>query len=262
VIAEKQFAADLALAHQLADIASAVSLSHFRQTFDRWSKADGSIATTADLAVEDALRARLGVERPADAILGEERGESGSNARRWILDAIDGTVEFAAGSPEWATLIALEVDGRIVVGVCDEPANTRRYWAVRGGGAFRSNAPGTPPTKLGVSATHELAAARSYVPPPQWQPDDRSRRIAVALAEATNPQPQTDHPALQVAFGGYDVAVFLTAGAWDLAAPALVVEEAGGRFTDLSGRSDITSGTAIFSNGHVHDGVLRLVSQR
>src|SRR5207249_5144898 len=158
---------DLAFGHRLADAAASVSLSYFRRELKSWSKDDGSLATEADLAVEDALRARLGIERPGDAILGEERGETGSSRRRWILDGIDGTVDFAAGRSDWSTLVALEVDGRVVVSVCDQPAHQRRYCAVRGHGAFCSTA-ASAPLRLRVSPLRELRSARSYVPPPEW----------------------------------------------------------------------------------------------
>jgi histidinol-phosphatase len=79
--------------------------------------------------------------------------------------------------------------------------------------------------------------------------------MAEALSRMTNPTPAEDHPALQVAFGGYDVAVFFMAGPWDLAAPSIVVEEAGGKFTDIMGSSTLTRG-AVFSNGHVHAATL------
>ena len=101
---------DLTLAFQLADAAGAISLAHFRRPIRRWSKTDGSLATEADLAVEDAIRARLGVERPGDAVLGEERGQTGSSNRRWIVDGIDGTVDFAAGTDD--LLVVEEAGGR------------------------------------------------------------------------------------------------------------------------------------------------------
>ena len=251
---------DLAFAQRLADEAAAVSLSYFRRELRSWSKADGSLATEADVAVEDALRSRIGRDRTGDAVLGEERGQTGSGARRWIIDGIDGTVDFASGSPDWGTLIALEVDGRVVCGVCDQPAHTRRYWAARGAGAFYSRGSSRAHGALRVSGVRTLSASRSYVPPRQWLPDERALRIAALVSEATKPESHIDHPALQVAAGGYELAVFLIAGPWDIAAPALIVEEAGGRFTDLEGRRDLTSGTAVFSNGLIHEDALKLMS--
>ena len=251
---------DLSLGHNLADAASGIALSFFRREFRRWSKDDGSLATEVDLAIEDELRSRLATARPGDAMLGEERGQTGESSRRWIVDGIDGTADFAAGTLDWGTLIALEVDGDVVVGVCDLPAHGRRYWAVRGGGAFRADGSIETGRRIGVSAGRDLRMARSYVPPEEWLPDARARAIASSLASATKPEPQQDHPALQVAAGSYELAVFLSAGPWDLAAPALIVQEAGGRFTDISGRLDLNSGTAIFSNGHLHDELLRIVA--
>jgi histidinol-phosphatase len=252
--------ADLALAHALADAARKVSLKFFRNSPKQRRKADGSIVTEADEAVEDELRRLLALERPADAILGEERGASGSGNRRWVIDAIDGTADFAEGGTGWASLIALEIDGVLTVGVCEQPPVRRRYWATRGGGAFRAS-DGAEPQRLRVTTHSNLADARSFVPPPEWQRDPAARAAATALIDASDPHPMDDHPALQVAFGGYEVAVFFYAGPWDLAAPALVVEEAGGTFTDLDGRHEIAGRGAVFSNGLVHAAALRALDQ-
>jgi histidinol-phosphatase len=249
--------ADLDLALRLADAAREVSLARFRGPFATRTKSDGSIVTEVDEAVEDELRRMLARERPDDAILGEERGASGSGRRRWIIDAIDGTQSFAEGDVHWGTLIALETDGQVVVGVCDDPPIDRRYWATKAGGAFRSDAGGAP-QRLRVSQTAELARARAFVPPGQWLRTDDARAMCAAYAAATQPVAAEDHPALQVAFGGYDVAVFFMAGAWDLAAPSIVVEEAGGRFTDLAGGRTLTRG-AVFSNDRLHDAVMRVL---
>ena len=251
--------ADLALALRLADAARNISLARFRGAFEKRTKKDGSIVTEVDEAVEDELRRMLALERPNDAILGEERGASGSGERRWIIDAIDGTISFAEGTTHWGTLIALEAAGQIVVGVCDFPPIDRRYWAVQGRGAFRSDAGGVA-TRLSVTQTGELKDARSFVPPELWVRTADARSMSAAFAAATAPTDGEDHPALQVAFGGYDVAVFFLAGPWDLAAPSIVVEEAGGKFSDLTGGATLTGG-AVFSNGHLHDATVRLLRE-
>ena len=253
--------ADLTLAHRLADASRSVSLSRFGGELRRWSKPDGSLVTDADEAVEDELREQLRIERPDDAVLGEERGQTGSGDRRWIIDGIDGTDSFAAGAPEWNTLIALEIDGRVVLSVCDQPPINRRYWAVRGCGAFCTHPPSIARKQVRVSSVGDLSRARSYVPPPERLLDEQARSIAQALASATNPEPPTNHFALQVATGGYEVAVVFLLDPWDLAGPSIVVEEAGGKFTDLEGRNELTSGAAIFTNGNVHDDVLQLISE-
>jgi histidinol-phosphatase len=251
--------ADLALANRLADVAAPVSLSFFRRDPRNWSKQDGSLVTEADLAVEDLIREQIAIARAGDAVLGEERGQTGTSGRRWIVDAIDGTVDFAQGNPDWSLLIALEADGELVMALCDQPAHNRRYWAQRGGGAFVSDASSSP-RRLRVSGGCDLATARSFVPPATWVPNDDAFRLAERVGKATTPMPHAEHPALQVASGGYEVALFFLGGPWDLAAPALIVEEAGGRFTDARGRNDLFSGSALFSNGHVHDAVLELIA--
>jgi histidinol-phosphatase len=258
---EKDFSLDddLTLANALADAARSVSMSYFRRSPRQWTKRDGSLVTEADEATEDEVRRRLAMARPSDVMLGEERGQAGTGRRRWIVDAIDGTVHFAAGLPKWETLIALEVDGRVVVGVCDSPATEKRYWAVRGGGAFRAD-DGKDAVRLEVSRNRVLEGARSFVPPPEWLPDQRAQQLAEKLSELTRPSAPQDHPALQVAFGGYEVAFFFMGGPWDVAAPSIVVEEAGGKFTDFSGRYELRTGS-IFSNGLVHDAAVRITSE-
>src|SRR5688572_27490979 len=214
---------DLALAMRMADAAAARSLAYFRRDLRQWNKDDGSLATEADLAVEDELRRLIAAARPDDAVLGEERGRSGAGARCWIIDGIDGTVGFAMGEADWGTLIALELEGEVVLGVCDQPAHQRRYWAVRGQGAFRLQDGGSAPERLRTSSHAEFATARSYLPPPEWVPDDMARNVGNTLAAGTRPAPQLDHPALQVACGGYEFAIFFMAGPWDVAAPSLIV---------------------------------------
>jgi histidinol-phosphatase len=253
-MSEHELADDLNLALRLADVAREISLARFRRRFEVRVKPDGSLVTEVDEAVEDELRRILARERPGDAILGEERGPSGSGQRRWLIDAIDGTHSFAAGTPHWGTLIALELAGRVVLGVCDDPPIDRRYWAGNGLGAFRSDA-GARASRIRVSRTEELRGARSFVPSAEWVQQQPTRAMADALGTITNPTPAEDHPALQVAFGGYDLAVFFAAGPWDVAAPSIVVEEAGGKFTDITGRPTLTGG-AVFSNGKIHDAVI------
>jgi histidinol-phosphatase len=253
--------AELAFAHRLADVAAAISMRHFRANVERWTKADGSIATAGDLAVEDALRALVARERPGDAFLGEERGQTGEGARRWIVDGIDGTADFAADLPDWGTLVALEADGRIHVGVCDQPVHRRRYWAARGRGAYVTDAATGEERRLSVSDAADLRTARTYIPKPEWALDASNRATIERLLRETTPLPHQDHPALLVATGAREAAVYFLGGAWDLAAPLLVVEEAGGRFTDAEGRYDWTTGSAVFSNGVLHEMLLPLTGR-
>ena len=132
---------DLELALRLADAADAVSLPHFRSGLAIETKPDLTPVTEADRAVETELRRILAEERPAEAILGEEQGAVGVGSRRWILDPIDGTRNYARGIPVWATLIALEDGGVTTVGVVSAPALGRRWWAERGSGAVANGEP-------------------------------------------------------------------------------------------------------------------------
>jgi histidinol-phosphatase len=192
-------------------------------------------------------------------MLGEEFGETGSGSRRWIVDAIDGTASFAAGGEQWGTLIALEIDGTVAVGVCDMAPIDRCYFAASGQGAFCVERGGKP-TPLRVSRTGDLRKARCFVPGPEWtRGPDRTR--SAALAASTRIFETEDHPALRVAAGEIEAAVFFMGGAWDIAAPSIVVREAGGRFGDLHGGVSIARGGGLFSNGAVHEAVLTIAGR-
>ena len=145
--------ADLDLALRLADAADSISLPHFRTGLAVETKADLTPVTEADREVEAELRRILAGERPDDAVLGEEQGAAGGGSRRWILDPIDGTRNYARGIPVWATLIALETRGMVQVGVVSAPALHSRWWAERGQGAFANGVPAA--VNVGVRPTFE-----------------------------------------------------------------------------------------------------------
>lgn len=264
---------DLALALRLADAADAVTSARFRAAdLHVERKPDRTPVTDADIACEDALRAVLAGERPDDAVLGEERG--GPNAdgagdatvgRTWVVDPIDGTKNFSRGVPVWATLIALVVDGAPAVGVISAPALGRRWWAARGRGAFTADlARGVDAAPLGVSGVADLADA--YVSTTDlgtWR-EEGTRERWLALVDACW-ESRAFGDFFQhclVAEGLLDLCVEPAASAWDLAAPAVVVTEAGGRLTDLSGAARHDGGSAVSSNGRLHDAALALVGSR
>src|SRR5205807_4199793 len=127
------------------------------------TKPDLTPVTEADRAVELAVRARLAEVRPADSVLGEEYGTSAAErpgSRRWIIDPIDGTKNYVRGIPVWATLLALELDGEIAVGVVSAPALQRRWWASGGQGAFASDERGGDARAMAVSGITELGDAQ------------------------------------------------------------------------------------------------------
>lgn len=250
-------AADLALAHRLADAADEVTGPAFTgEPVAHELKADGSPVSAFDVAVERRISEIVAAERPGDGVLGEEVGESGSAERRWILDGIDGTVLFVAGIPGWSTQIALEVDGRPVVGVTTSGADRRRWWAARGAGAWYRKGD-EPARRLRVSDRVGIAGGRyGLLPPADPLPPARERLVA-RVDDAATYTPTSVHGALSVADGRIETCVQFSGGPWDFAALTVIVEEAGGRFSDLGGRFDIYGGgPTVYSNGAVHDEVL------
>jgi histidinol-phosphatase len=242
---------DLELALRLADAADAIALARFRSRDLRVeTKPDRTPVTEADTEVEHELRAMLGTERRRDAILGEEQGASGKGRRRWIVDPIDGTRNYSRGIPVWATLISLEEDGRVVLGVVSAPALHRRWWAERGGGAHAGG------DKVHVSAVR--------------RPEDAVLSFALEqplpglAARAWHARAYGDFWShMLVAEGAIDGAIdAIGVSVWDLAAVQVIVEEAGGTFTDFSGEHRIDGGSAISSNGQLHAALLEAVAER
>jgi histidinol-phosphatase len=240
---------DLLIALELADIAGDIALRRFRGPLHLDHKPDGSPVTDADREVEAALRAHLAAVRPDDAVLGEELGATGGDApRRWILDPIDGTRSFIRGRGTWTTLIALERDGEVALGVVSQPAHRRRWWAARGTGAWSSEG-----TRLHVSSQTRLSEARlcdDNRGSARWGPEDHpAARLGLRCATCRAARDRPLH--MMVAEGRADLSVQLAAP-WDLAPSKVIVEEAGGRFTDVDGGDRIDTGSALASNGVLH----------
>jgi histidinol-phosphatase len=241
---------DLELALELADAADAISLPGFRSGLVVETKPDLTPVTEADRGVEAELRRLLAAERPGDAILGEEEGTSGEGMRRWILDPIDGTRNYARGVPVWATLLALEDAGVIRLGVVSAPALDRRWWAERGQGAFAGG------ERLAVSSVARVEDAVLSFAYEDGVPDLARR--------AWHVRGLGDFWAhMLVAEGAVDGAVDASGvREWDLASVQVIVEEAGGRFSDFSGVPRIDGPGAITSNGLLHDDLLSSVARR
>lgn len=250
---------DLDLALGLADVADAISLDRFLALdLVVEAKPDLSPVSDADHAVERALRDALAARRPADSVLGEEDGQSGTGPRRWVLDPIDGTKNFVRGVPVWATLIALQDAGEVSVGVVSAPALGRRWWAARGLGAHTGGAlAGT--RRLRVSAVAEVAdASVAYSSLTGWEELGRLPGLLQLSREVWRTRAYGDFWShLLVAEGAVDAAFEPEVALWDLAPLQVIVEEAGGRFTDLSGAARVDGGSAVCSNGLLHDRVLR-----
>jgi histidinol-phosphatase len=246
--------ADLALALDLVDAADALTTARFRaRDLHVETKPDLTPVSEADRAVEEAIRARLARDRPGDAILGEEMGATGDSARRWIVDPIDGTKSYVRGIPVWATLLALEVDGELVVGAVSAPALGRRWWAARGVGAYVNGEP------IRVSEVRELGDAQlCFANFRDWEPrglGDRMLTLARQVWRAVGFGDFWGH--MLVAEGAAEALIEPELALWDVAALRPIIEEAGGTCTDLSGAAATGPGGCVTTNTLVHGAVLR-----
>ncbi|MBW5486627.1 histidinol-phosphatase [Streptomyces bambusae] len=254
---------DLRLAHALADAADEVTTARFRALdLKVETKPDMTPVSEADTATEQAIRALLKEHRPDDAILGEEYGLVGSGPRRWVVDPIDGTKNYVRGVPVWATLISLmeeDEDGRFrpVVGVVSAPALGRRWWATEGGGAYAGGSLAEE-SRIGVSKVATLAdASFAYSSLGGWEEQGRLPGFLDLTRACWRTRAYGDFwPYMMVAEGALDLCAEPELNLWDMAAIAIVVTEAGGRFTSLDGVDGVHGGNAAASNALLHDEML------
>lgn len=249
--------ADLDLALRLVDRADEATVAGWSPNgVVSRAKQDGSPVTAADVAAERSMLAEVRRRHPADGFVGEEVGEhGGSSGRRWIADGIDGTRFFAAGDRTWGTLLALEADGEIVLGVCSSPLLKRRWWAARGLGAHAGPPDGSDWVRVRVSDRTDAAPERVACLP---RHDSLSPTQQQSVEEIAGGVP-LDRPwshQIAVAQGSLDACVWYGGAIWDHAAPSILVEEAGGRFTDHAGGHRLDTRTAVYSNAQRHDDIL------
>jgi histidinol-phosphatase len=252
---------DLRLAHVLADAADAQTMARFKALdLHVETKPDLTPVSDADRSVEEAIRSTLSRARPRDAITGEEFGATGHGPRRWIVDPIDGTKSFVRGVPVWATLIALMDGDQVMAGVASAPALHRRWWAARGSGAYTGNSLSSA-TRLAVSGVRDLGSASlSFSSLSGWAARDRETAFLTLTRSVWRVRAYGDFWSyMLVAEGAIDVAAEPEVALHDLAALTVIVTESGGRFTDLSGVDGPAGGSAVATNGHLHDEVLALL---
>jgi histidinol-phosphatase len=242
----------LEVAIAAARAAGEVALRHFRTGLVVEYKDDRSPVTRADRECEQRIVEVLRRAFPEYGILGEEFGEQPGAHATWIVDPIDGTKNFIRGIPYFATLIGLEEDGEITVGVVYAPAVNDLLYAQKGHGAFdaagrlRVSRVASLRQSLvvfgGIDIFRQAGCWRSF------------ERLVRASGRQRGFGDYFGHTF--VARGQAEAMVELDLKPWDLAAIKIIVEEAGGRFTDFRGVSTIYGGSAIASNGLVHDAVL------
>ena len=248
---------DLDLALELAEIADAISLARFRALdLHVETKPDRSPVTDADRAVELAIKQILETKRPNDGIVGEEFGNSGSSARKWIIDPIDGTANYMRGVPVWATLIALSIDGKAVVSVVSAPAIGRRWWAAPGI-AKTSDIDGSL-RDLKVSAIGSLEnASLSYNNLQLWDSYGYLDRLISLSRKVWRTRAYGDfYSYMLLAEGSLDIVAEHDLKLYDIAALTPIVEEAGGRFSAIDGPLKESTSSVLATNGSLHDTVL------
>jgi histidinol-phosphatase len=264
-ISDTTYGPDLALALALADEADTLTLQRF-MALDLVveTKPDLTPVSDADRAVERLVRDRLAVERPSDAVFGEEYASDGDPdvGRVWVVDPIDGTKNYVRGVPVWATLLALLVDGVPVVGVVSAPALGRRWWAAAGSGAW-TGGPVATTRQIHVSSVRELSdASVSFSDHDGWAEVDRAAGFTDLLDAAWRTRGYGDFWShMLVAEGAVDVAVEPELSLWDVAALIPVVTEAGGRVTGWDGGRCTGATGGISTNGVLHEAVLNILDR-
>ena len=259
---------ELAFARDAAELGGRLAMGHFprpgAEGLKREQKKDGTWVTEADWAVEAQIRLRISRTWPDHNILGEEEGltsagggEPIAGAPTWVLDPIDGTHNYMAGIPVWATLVGLQIDGRSVVGAAHAPALGETYWGAIGHGAFMNGA------AIQVNAEMSLADAtvvhagdkqfteiglkdfRDEIMDRAW----RTRGFADFWGH------------MLVARGAVHVMIEPELSLWDVAALEPIVTEAGGRLTHLDGTPWAGHGSCLTTNGTLHEEIVELVRQ-
>jgi histidinol-phosphatase len=241
------------VARRAVEAASTASMAHFRSGVRVERKPDRSPVTLADKQSEAAILEVIRAAYPSHSILAEESGaHAGDPDFRWIVDPLDGTRGFTRGGEFWGPLVGLESQGKILAGAMALPALKRTYWAAEGLGAFRDG------TRLKVSGVAELANATlslGQLPgllSPPWQ-----RGLLRLISEVDTARAYGDLAACAMLLEGQaDAWMECGVQPWDLAPLRILVEEAGGRFTDRSGKATVHSGEAVATNGFLHDRVL------
>ena len=247
----------LAAAVEAARAAGEIALRYYRGGFEVTIKPDQTPVTQADREAERAITAILGRAFPDWGFLGEEFGEAGARETRWIIDPIDGTKNFVRGIPFWAVLIGLEERGEITTGVVFNPVTDELYTARKGEGAFangrRIRVSDCARMKDATLLHSSLSLLRGT---PTWNG-------LIRLVDSVNrTRGFGDYYGYGlVADGKAEIYVEVDLKPWDIAPVKILVEEAGGRLTDFSGRPTIYDGRVVASNGHLHDEALRLLNE-
>lgn len=241
---------------EAARAAGQVALEYFDQGVAVEWKSDHSPVTVADRNAEQALRERLSGAFPGDGFLGEEFGDTpGTTGYRWIIDPIDGTRSFVRNIPHWATLVGLDYRGEMIAGVSFAPADNVLFRALRGDGTFKND------RRVRVSDVATLDQSLACYSGVQFfQQAGKEQEFLRILRGVDRVRGFGDYYGfVLLAQGSCDLMVDYGVHIWDIAGLKVIVEEAGGRFTDWDGGTDLERPDCVASNGHVHDAALALL---
>ena len=238
----------------LADQADRIAMRHFRRDLRIDRKPDRTYVTQADTEIEKMLRDAIQRRYPSHGVLAEEFGDRTANQdTRWIIDPIDATHSYMRGIPVFATLLALERGGVMELGVISAPAMHERWHAVRGGGAWSGK------RRLRVSEVARLEDAQIfYASRTAFKAVGRERGFDAVVDATWRDRGFGDFWGyMLVAEGAGEAMIEPELYSWDLAAPLIIVQEAGGRLTDLTGRPTYAGGNAVATNGVLHELILQ-----
>jgi histidinol-phosphatase len=258
-VPEAELDAWLDLAHDACDEADRIARAVFRRDLEITTKPDRTFVTQADTEIERAIRERIKAAHQDHGLVGEEYGtEDGDAATRWYIDPIDATHNFIRGVPLFGTLLAVERDGELQAAVLSAPALRERWWARRGGGAWARSADDAIPRQIRVSRISSLADAQVlYGSGHDIEVSGRAPGFRALLGEVWRERGFGDFWGYALlAEGAAEAMVEVDLWPWDAAAPTVLIEEAGGRVTDLDGRRAIDAGTFLATNGLLHEEVL------
>jgi histidinol-phosphatase len=254
----------LALAHAACDEADDLARAAFRRDLRISTKPDRTFVTETDTAIERAIRTRIAAAHPDHGLVGEEYGtEAGDAPTRWYIDPIDGTHNFIRGVPLFGTLLAVERDGELQAAVLSAPALHERWWARRGGGAWARGVDDAAPRRIHVSGISALADAQLlYGSGHDIEVSGRAPGFRTLLGDVWRERGFGDFWGYALlAEGAAEAMVEVDLSPWDAAAPTVLIEEAGGRVTDLDGRRAIDTRTFLATNGVLHDEILERLHQ-
>lgn len=239
-----------------ARLAGQLALKYFKSQPKVLYKSDNTPVTRADREAELLIRKIISQKFPDHGIIGEEFEATNPQAQfKWVIDPIDGTKSFIRKLPLWCTLLAVLENDKPIIGIAYYPFANEMFTAQKGKGAFLNG------KKTKVSKVKQISQATlNHNSLTRIEPRVPLSNFMDLYKKVQSQRNLGSYGYSQLLKGNIDIEIVGTGGIWDFAAPAILVEEAGGKFTDFSGKFSLTSNSAIFTNGLLHHQVLKLLN--